>query len=123
MCFRREIFEKYSVTDENVRRFFDIAEIMYDKLAYLFPEDPTVRFDPPRPEVFSYNFIPHEWGSEPDLYEDYSETASRTNAWSTIRSRATFYGEGIISYLCDLDEGFPAIVGHEVGHLFTNATR
>ena len=121
LSIKKEIFDEYALTDENVQKFFDIAEIMYDKLADLFPDDPNVTFDPPRPEVFAYHSVPKEWGSEPDLYDDYSDVASRTDAWSNCWTNETFYaGErGFALWLRDIDIAFPAVIGHEVGHLFT----
>ena len=126
LSIRKEIFDEY-LTDGHIQKFFDIAEIMYDKLAYLFPEDPNVKFDPPPPEIFAYHFVPKEWGSEPDLYDDYSDLSSRTGAWSNPWTNETFYAySGDHNHIWDLeniDIAFPAIIGHEVGHLFTSLPR
>ena len=116
LSVRKEIFEQYNLVDEDIQKFFDISEIMYEKLDVLFPGQYIY------PEVIAHHSVPAEWGSEPDLYDDYSEIASRTNAWSNIWTNETFYKEGLLEkYLIDFDMGYPAIVGHELGHLFVVA--
>ena len=118
LSIRKEIFDEY-LTDRHIQKFFDIAEIMYDKLAYLFPEDLRVRFENPPPEIIAYHFVPEEWGSEPDLYDDYSHFSSISGAWSNPQTKETFYTGERIRFLENIDIAFPAVVGHEVGHLFT----
>jgi hypothetical protein len=112
LSIRKEIFDE-RLTDEHIRKFFDGAEIMYDKLSAFFPENDL-------PEIFAYHAVPPQWGSEPGLYDDYSDIAAIAGAWADPWLNATFYYENNFAIILSMiDIGFPRIVCHEVGHLFT----
>ena len=120
LSVRKEMFEKYELTDGHIQKFFDIAEMVYDKLSDFFPQSSYyAKVDPPRPEIISYHSVSKQWGYEPYLYADYSYSSSQSNAWADPWSNATYYAEGLLEqYLTKIDIGFPAIVCHELGHLF-----
>jgi len=114
LSIRKEIFDEYNLTDEHIQKFFNGIEIMYDKLMEFFPKDDDI------PEIIKYNAVPEQWGSEPDLYYDYNNIAASANGWATSWTKEIYFKENMFAlYLSMIDKGFPYIVCHESGHLFT----
>ena len=113
---RKEIFDDSELTDEHIIKFFETLEIVYDKLNTFFPREQTDYI-----KTVAYHSIPTEW-SEPDLYDDYSEILHLYDTWALTLPglNSTLYHERVFeARLKDIDIGLPAIVGHELGHVFT----
>ena len=125
LSIRKEVFDEHNLTEEHIQNFFDAAELAYDKLAEFFLNDRYWNFG-----VFYYHLVPRDF-SEPALYEDYSHILGQPHpsggfavAWADIiaQSNETFYEENMLArYLSMSDIGFPRIVAHELGHLFTTS--
>jgi len=100
----KEKFDEYNLADDNIQKFFDKMEKVYVLFADFFLVHNL-------PEIFTYNSVT----------KDYKESVgANANAFSRVAENATYYVEGLLEgYLKDIDIGFPAIVAHEVGHLFT----
>ena len=100
----REKFEEYELTNNHIRKFFDEMEKVYVLFADFFLVHDL-------PDIFTYNSIT----------EEYRESiVEKANAFARVSENATYYIEGLLEgYLQNIDIGFPGIVAHEVGHLFT----
>ena len=97
-------FNKYNLTNENIQKFFDKMEKVYDLYADFFLVDNL-------PDVFTYNFVTKKYMESVGVY---------VGAFSSGEENATYYVEDWLEkYLKDIDKGLPAVFAHEVGHLYT----
>lgn len=96
-------FNEYNLTNENIQKFFDEMEKVYVLYSDFFMVHNL-------PDIFTYNTVTQE----------YADTTVGSNAWAQLSENATYYEENMFAgYLSRIDTGFPSIVGHEVGHLYT----
>ena len=101
----RKMFDEYELENDNVQKFFDKMEEVYVLFADFFMVHNL-------PDVFTYNSVTREYKES---------VGANANAFALIRENSTNYVEGLLEgYLQDIDTRFPAIVSHEVGHLYTS---
>ena len=111
LYIRKEIFDKYELTEAHIQKFFDGAETVYKKLAGFYP-----KYD--SPGNFTYHAVPEIWDIESG-YEYYADKIG-PGAWHDLWTSEIFYEENLFArHLSAIDIGFPSAACREIGYFFT----
>jgi hypothetical protein len=113
LYIRKEIFDKYELTDEHIQKFLEEAETVYEKLADFFPE-----YNQRGGSSYHAVEIPWRYGGGYAYYGDKAHLSSWADPWTN----AVFLEENLFaSSLSRIDIGFPALACREAGRLFAMA--